>query len=93
MPHSRKARRSLDEGWPPHLVQACYDQRRYALGLRDGMVLHVSGVEKINARWVRVYNASGANHEKAFSFSGSLDIRVADVVWMVNEGKDTHAAQ
>ncbi|GAC1565638.1 MAG: hypothetical protein NVS3B17_23040 [Vulcanimicrobiaceae bacterium] len=83
----------LDGGWPQPLVRAVTTEADYALGLRDGTIMHFHSAELTSAticEFVRLIRSEerGGN-EKLVSTaphvpfaSGGVYVRVSEIAWI-----------
>jgi hypothetical protein len=72
-------------GVPPPLVKAWTDPFEYAVGLRDGTIIHFESCEFdadfVFVRFVGIRSARAHGVDMTFSFERGLVARVADVAW------------
>jgi len=76
--------------FPPALAKALTDHPwEYALGLRDGRVIHFSGAELLQGgKWIHLpgpddkyrCDLSGVD----FTFERGIDVRISDIVWVAD---------
>ena len=75
---------------PPDLVKAFDDQPwDYALGLRDGRVIHFQGADLVKGgKWVHLPGPDQKYELKMigidFSFDRGLDVRISDIMWVAD---------
>lgn len=88
---------NIDEDYPPEyrqqericgssaLAKACSDKPfQYALKLRTGEIIQFTGATLVTEEWITLELDSGASSALPFPCERGIDVRIADIVWVVD---------
>lgn len=72
---------------PPSLLKALRDSFDYALGLKNGHVIHFSEAHLLKGeRWIKLigFNETIEMDGVSFSFPRGLDVRISEIAWVAD---------
>lgn len=79
----------IAENLPRALVKALEDHFDYALGLRNGQVIHFTGALLTSSTWVHLSTQDVSDSDEVMPgvdlpFERGIDVRLSDIMWVAD---------